>query len=191
MHGRRTKPGAEWPCIVQLSLCVVRAAVTVQRGHPRRDLKTLRELDGSSEPPQKPFDGSLKRFKILVYEGRSRTAKSLRARDFFGAAKTLVVNCAGITYPNLTGYVDQQCIVWDEAGFKFVLENRQLLQAGIEGSQIQQSPTQCSSRWIFVYGVAMLITTNSWIPSGATGPDAEWLEENCDVVEVKEKMYVE
>ena len=92
------------------------------RGHrrglplPARALHHLRALDGT-----------LKRFPLLVYLGPSQTAKTLRMRDFFGAEKTLVVNCKNTLHPNLTQYKDQDAIVWDEATAEFVLVNRGLV----------------------------------------------------------------
>ena len=127
------------------------------------------------------FNGSL---------GSLRTAKTLRMRDFWGAEKTLVVNCKNTKHPNLTQFQDQEAIVWDEADQDFVLTNRSLLQSGIEGCQIQQSPTQRDARWVFLYGVAQMVATNDW-PSYDNLPeeDANWLKKNCLVRRVSSELY--
>ena len=111
------------------------------------------------------------------------------ARDLWGAEQTLMVNCKGTVHPNLRGYIAQRCIVWDEASEIFVLENRGLLQSGIEGCQIQSSPTQCAARWVFLYGVAQIITTNDWPDEHGSHYDG-WLKENCIVRRVTEPLYV-
>ena len=143
-------------------------------------------------PPLRALDGTLKRFPLLVYLGPSQTAKTIRMRDFFGPEKTLVVNCKNTLHPNLTQYKDQDAIVWDEASAEFVLVNRGLVQSGIEGCQIQSSPTQRDARWVFLYGVAQMVTTNSW-PDYADLPegDADWLRKNCLVRRISEPLYEE
>ena len=141
-------------------------------------------------PPLKPLDGSTKRFFLLVLVGPSRTAKTMMARDLWGAEQTYIVNCKGSVHPNLRGYVAHRAIVWDEATAEFVLENRGLLQSGIEGCQIQSSPTQQSARWVFLYGVAQVVTTNEWPDEHSPYYDG-WLKENCIVRRLTEPLYVE
>ena len=142
----------------------------------------------SQLPPLKPLDGSLKRFKVLIVCGPTRCAKTLCVRDFYGAERTLIVNCKGTTHPNLRDFVDQLCIVWDEADAEFVLANRGLLQSGIEGCHIQSSPTQVNARWVLLYGVAQVVTTNYWPDENAKDYDG-WLRDNCIVRRVTEPLY--
>ena len=136
------------------------------------------------------MDGTIKRFPILVYVGKTQTAKTLRARDFWGASKTVVVGCKNSLFPNLSGFKNQSCILWDEASHEFVLANRGLLQSGVEGCQIYSSPTQVSARWVFLYGVAQIVTTNFWPEEDLTTTDGEWLAGNCLVRQITEPLYM-
>ena len=113
----------------------------------------------------------------------------LRARDYFGAEKTLIVNCNHQKHANLSKYKGEECIVFDEADAFFVIENKQLLQAGLVGSDIGQSPTMRDARWLFLYDVAMVITCNDWDVEALPQVHQEWIKENCRVVHVTEKMH--
>ena len=42
-----------------------------------------------------------------------------------------------------------------------------------------------------MFGVAQVVTCNSWPDEDEPGPDAEWLRENCIVRRVDEPLYVQ
>ena len=64
-----------------------------------------------------------------------------------------------------------------------------LLQAGIEGTELYQSPTQRFTRWVWVYQVPIIICTNEWISDRDRDATARWIRENQVHIHVKDYMY--
>ncbi|CAE7310316.1 unnamed protein product [Symbiodinium sp. CCMP2592] len=124
--------------------------------------------------------GTRARFPFLVLVGPSQYGKTEYAKRLWGAERTLVLSCEGIRQPNLKGFQRQvhKCIVFDEGNEEMILSNRQLFQAGLNECMLAQSNCQehCYSVWL--YGIALVISTNTWI-----GEDP-WLAKNAVVVRV-------
>ena len=81
----------------------------------------------------------------LVYDGPTRTGKSIRACSLYGRACTLVVDCQSASVPDLKelSYTDHEALVLDEiSGVRFVIDNKNFLQSHIDGAKLGQSATQ-------------------------------------------------
>jgi hypothetical protein len=148
---------------------------------------------GSSQERRSPLGGcnagarsasdhsdTLRRFKVLVYDGPSRTGKSERARHWFGAETTLVVQCQGVDSPNLLQWVDGKhiCILYEEANWKLLWYNRMLMQSGPLPVHLGQSPTNQYAYTVNVFRVPMILVSNDFW-SGCSDREArEWIAQN-------------
>ena len=70
----------------------------------------------------------------------------------------------------------------------FVVANKKLLQAHVDGAKLGQSPTQRLTYHVWLWRVPVIVTTNAWNLAGFKEKDVDWLEENCIVHEVLEKV---
>ncbi len=135
--------------------------------------------------------GKKTRYNFLVLLGDSKTAKTSYAQHLFGVDNTLVVDCQKSQEPNLGAFFDQKCIVFDEATVEMCIRNKLVMQAGVSGCQVQESPTQQYTQWKFLYGVAIVVCTNSWLQKEHPKEWHDWLGENSVVIPVTDKLYVE
>ena len=133
--------------------------------------------------------GLLTRFKFLCLKGPTKTCKTSRAASLFPREQTLVIDCQGSKEPNLKDVTNQKCLVFDEGTVEMVINNKAIFQAGIEGCQVQESPTQQYTQFRWLYGVAMIVCTNEWLTDEHPKAWHDWINENCIYVEVTEPMY--
>jgi hypothetical protein len=133
----------------------------------------------------------LTRFKFLVLCGDSRWGKTRFGCNIFGCAQTFVAQCQGVAQPSLAGYDPRfhRAILLDEPGPSLVESCKVFLQAAIEGTDLYQSPTQRFSRWVWVYGVPIIICTNDWLEPTDDSKLARWIHANQVFVEVTEAMW--
>ena len=134
---------------------------------------------------------SLRRFRLLIYDGPSRTGKTERAVHWFGPERTLVIGCQNVTTPNLRGYRPGQhfCIVFDEGSWALVAQNRQLFQAGPYPVMLGQSPCNDLAYEVFIHGVALVVTSNAFWDKASQEARA-WIDENSFYVPVAGPTYV-
>ena len=132
--------------------------------------------------------GSATRFPFLVLHGASRYGKTQFARQLFGAARTLVVSCQGVKQPNLKSFSrsKHKAIVFDEADHTLILANKQLFQAGTVSILLVQSQCQEHAYEVWLYGVPLIISTNTW---DATAD--EWLPANSILVPVDSPLWAD
>jgi hypothetical protein len=75
-----------------------------------------------------------------------------------------------------------RAIVFDDVGSAgFVVSNKKVLQAHMDGATLGQSPTQTLTYSVWLWQVPMMITTNDWNTGDMDPHDADWLQENCVV----------
>ena len=80
--------------------------------------------------------GVWRRKKFLVLEGPSGTGKTEFVRRLYGPTRTLELNCASLSTPNLRDYkpLEHKVVLWDEASPELVLTSTKLFQCPHAGS---------------------------------------------------------
>ncbi len=63
------------------------------------------------------------------------------------------------------------------------------LLASSEGTELYQSPTQRFRRWVWVYGVPIIICTNEWLKDTDEDANAKWIRENSVHVKVTDYLW--
>ena len=134
------------------------------------------------------------RYSMLVLVGPSKMGKSEWAKDMRGPDHTLLVDCQNAMHPDLVEFDPQRhlAVVLDEiSGPDFVLRNKKLLQAHVDGARLGQSPTQRFAYDIMLWRVAIVLTCNHWDPAADVPrpSDRDWLKENCVVETVSEPVW--
>ena len=135
--------------------------------------------------------GGETRFRFLVLEGESRFGKTRFACSLWGLTRTYVAQCQGVQQPSLAGYDPRvhECIVLDEPSRELVDSCKVFLQASLEGTELYQSPTQRFTRWVWVYGVPIIICTNEWLKEEDVDANAKWIRENSVHVKVTDYLW--
>ena len=83
-----------------------------------------------------------------------------------------------------------KAVLLDEArDGSFILNNKKLLQAHIDGAILRQSATQRFAWEIMLWKVPILVTTNKWSPTGFDEADQDRLEANCVAVGINEPVW--
>ena len=132
------------------------------------------------------------RFSFLVLVGDSKYGKTTFAKSLFGPGATLVVECQNAVEPPLRNFdrSRHRAICFDEGTSKFVVQNKSVFQAGIDATLLGQSKTNSLSYSVWLHGVALIVSTNSWLHD-VTPSEADWLRKNSLVVEVTDHMWFE
>jgi hypothetical protein len=133
------------------------------------------------------YEEILERYKMLVLHGPSCTGKSRLARSLFGDSCTLVVDVQHAAHPDLRGYRRDmhKAILLDEmASPTFIVSNKKVLQAHVDGAILGQSATQLYTYDVFVWRTPLMVTTNNWQYDDFSEADKNWIQENCVVVHV-------
>ena len=132
------------------------------------------------------------RYRMLVLHGPSRTGKSRLARSLFGMDRTLVVDVQHAAHPDLRGYKrhHHRAVLLDEvASPSFIVGNKKLLQAHVDGALLGQSATQMFTYEVFLWRTPIILTTNNWDLSDLSEDEVEWVHANCVAVHVTEPVY--
>ena len=85
-----------------------------------------------------------------------------------------------------------KALVMDEPSAELVDNCKAMLQAGVDGCELYQSPTQRFTRWLCVYKMPMIICTNDWVDEETSSIDAslqKWIQENSVHVRVTGYLY--
>ena len=129
--------------------------------------------------------------RFLVLSGDSCWGKTRFAVSLWGFRYTYIVQCQGAAQPNMNRYDPRKhkCVVLDEPSDELIDTCKVLMQAGVDGVDAYQSPTQRFTRWYCLYQVPIIICTNRWITDGTKGERADWIRENHVHVHVTDFMY--
>ena len=133
------------------------------------------------------------RYMFLVLYGPSRTGKSRLARSLFGAASTLVVDIENAAHPNLKAYrrgVHKAILLDEMKSPSFLVHNKKVLQAHIDGAWLGDSPTQQYLYEVFLWRTPIIITTNNWVLEHLPREDREWIGSNSIAYFVGEPVWV-
>ena len=82
-------------------------------------------------------------------------------------------------------------IVFDEGDEFMVLQNKQLFQSGLDMVTLAQSNCQQFAYSVWLYGVPLIISTNSWYDVKVSPSDREWLDRNSVVVPVNAPLWTD
>jgi hypothetical protein len=141
---------------------------------------------------QAPGAPPLRRCRLLIYDGPTRTGKTERACSWFGVERTLVLNCQGVTSPCLHAWLSgrYRAIVYDEADWRLVWGNRQLMQAGVHPVLLGQSTCNEHAYSVFVHQVPMVVTSNAFWAGCPEGPERDWITANAIYCRVTEPTWL-
>ena len=138
------------------------------------------------------FEELEERYRMLVLHGPSRTGKSRLARSLFGFDRTLVVDVQHAEHPDMHGFRRHHhvAVLLDEvADPSFIVNNKKLLQAHVDGAILGQSATQMFTYEVFLWRVPIILTTNNWDLSGLSAAELDWVHSNCVAVHVDTVVY--
>ena len=82
-----------------------------------------------------------------------------------------------------------RAIVFDEAASSLIVAHKQVFQAGLDASLLGQSKTNSLAYSVWLHGVPLIVSTNSWLDDVDHACDREWLLGNSVVIWVDEPMY--
>ena len=132
------------------------------------------------------------RYCMLVLYGPSRAGKSRLARSLFGFDRTLVIDVQHAKRPDLHGFRrgEHMAILLDEvADPSFIVNNKKLLQAHVDGAILGQSATQTYTYEVFLWRIPIILTTNNWDLTRLTEAELDWVRANCVAVHVAEPVF--
>ena len=66
----------------------------------------------------------------------------------------------------------------------FIVSNKKVLQAHVDGAILGQSATQLYTYEVFLWRTPLMLTTNNWDYRAFSDADQNWIQENCVVVHV-------
>lgn len=131
------------------------------------------------------------RFSFMIYDGPSRTGKTELACSWFVAASTLVLNCQGVTEPNLHCWDARRyaALLVDECSWKLLWDNRALFQASVRPTLLGQSQCNEHAYWVSLYKVPIIACSNNFW-EGCNDPKARnWIELNSFYRWIEEKTF--
>jgi hypothetical protein len=120
-------------------------------------------------------------YEMLLLHGPSRTGKSRLARSLNKDEHTLVVDIQHAKHPDLHDFsrANHAAVLLDEmSGPDFIVENKKLLQAHVDGAILGQSATQLYTYMVWLWRIPIMITTNNWDLRKMKAADREWLATN-------------
>ena len=83
-----------------------------------------------------------------------------------------------------------QAILLDEvADPSFIVKNKRLLQAHVDGAILGQSATQMYTYEVLLWRTPIILTTNNWDLSRLTEAELDWVRANCIAVHITEPVY--
>lgn len=138
------------------------------------------------------YETPAERYKMLVLYGPSCTGKSRLARSLFGEDRTLVVDVQHADHPDLKGFKRKlhKAVLLDEVSSpSFIVANKKLLQAHVDGAILGQSATQLYSYEVFLWRTPIILTTNNWELSAFSPADKNWLTTNCVDVHINSPVW--
>jgi len=133
-----------------------------------------------------------KRYKPLVLWGPSGTGKTELAKSLFGEATTLVVDVENTVSPCLREFDRERhkCVVFDEMqGVQFILGNKKLMQAHLDGARLGKSPTGGWEYDVWLWRIPLVCTTNHWPPQGLSSADQNWIDAQVVAVAIHDPVW--
>ena len=141
----------------------------------------------------KPCGRRLRRYKLLIYEGASRSGKTERAIHWFSRDKTLIVSSMNTTTPSLRPWLSGRyvAIVFDEGSWQLVALNRQLFQAGMNAVTLSQSQCNEHAYELCLLGVPLMVTSNDFWKECDDAEAREWILANSYFIKLNARQWDE
>ena len=133
------------------------------------------------------------RYQLLVLHGPSCTGKSRLCKSLFGEERTLVIDVQHAAHPDLKEFdraVHQALLLDEVSSPAFIVANKKLLQAHMDGAILGQSSTQLYSYEVWLWRIPIMLTTNNFDFSGYTAADKNWITTNCVDVYIGESVWL-
>jgi hypothetical protein len=183
-------------CVDAVEIAERSAAFAQERTWAREQLRMkalpFKPLPWQIEAWMMRYEELEERYPMLVLYGPSQTGKSRLARSLFGVERTLVVDVQNAQHPDLHAYRrgGHKAILLDEVKDpSFIVNNKKLLQAHVDGAILGQSATQMFTYEIFLWRTPIILTTNKWSLEKFDKADLNWIEANCVPVYIGEPVY--
>ena len=138
-------------------------------------------------------------YRLSVFGGgagrgnhRHPYGKSRLARSLYGFEHTLVVDVQHADHPDLKGYRRDKhtAVLLDEvASPEFIVGNKKVLQAHVDGAILGQSATQLWTYEVFLWRTPLMLTTNNYDYSDFSASDVNWIETNTVAVYIGEPVW--
>ena len=112
--------------------------------------------------------------------------------QFDGDEHTLMVDVQHAKHPDLKDFRRGKdlAIVLDEVGGPdFIVHNKKLLQAHVDGAKLGQSATQLFAYEVFLWKIPLILTTNKWSYRHLDAADRDWIEANCVPVHITDPVW--
>jgi hypothetical protein len=130
------------------------------------------------------------RFKSLVLIGCTQQGKTTKAFDIFGYEQTFKVSCQGLStglIPSLRDFDRKvhKCIIWDEARYDQVVNNKEVFMSCANPVALQQSACNQHVFHKWLYQTAHILCSNKFpttIEDGVSADDVDWLKGNLVIV---------
>ena len=154
--------------------------------------KPFKPLPDAVQLWKRQYDEPLERYQMLVFYGPSCTGKSRLARTLFGSAHTLVIDVQHAEHPDLRGYrrhVHKAVLMDEVSSPTFIVGNKKVLQAHVDGAILGQSATQLYTYEVFLWRTPLILTTNNFDYSGLPPSDVNWIETNTVAVFIGEPVW--
>ena len=106
----------------------------------------------------------------------------------------MVVDVQHAEHPDLREFnrKEHEALLLDEvASPEFIVGNKKLLQAHVDGAILGQSATQLYTYGVWLWRIPIMLTTNNYDYSEFSAADKNWLDTNCIAVEISERVYNE
>ena len=136
---------------------------------------------------------SLRRFKVLILDGLSRTGKTERAANFFGISNCLIVNCQSVVSPNLRPIMKgcYSAVIYDEADWMLMSVNRALFQSSPRGIQLSQSTCNEAAYTVVVWRIPMILTSNNFWAKCQDESARDWILANSYYRWIDEPTWID
>lgn len=135
------------------------------------------------------------RYPFLILEGPSKLGKTQFAESLAPPGRTLNIDCASATEPDLRQYRSEEVdsIIFDEAKAAMVIRAKRLFQAPMGMVNLGMSATNCNAYQVMVHRKRLIICSNTWSEEVAlmSSSDAAWLTANAVHVRVRGALWLD
>ena len=162
--------------------------------------KAFREVPEVREWEKQFYSDELQppvRFTLLVLDGPSKVGKTRYVQGALVAnpMQALILDCGDAVVPALQdNYVwgEHKVIMFDEAHAEMIVRCKKVFQSGMNYVQIGSSPTNCFLNTFVLFGVKMVIGSNTWSLEleKLADDDKEWIKQNSVHVFVDRPLWI-
>ena len=98
----------------------------------------------------------------------------------------------GVELPRTETETFHKAVQLDEVSSpEFVVANKKVLQAHVDGAKLGQSPTQRFTYEVFLWRKPIILTTNNWEYGNMSEADRNWITMNAVAVHIRDRVWLE